>query len=300
MITIIKSHQLFSQAETETKWSKLIQFPLSRIVIAILVIAPIIAFRNAFSFIVLDNLEGVMCDIAKYTEVTVSIILFFIVYRFYTKKIEKRPAYELNRKKWLKELVQGIGIGGGLAILITLFLMVLGFYKIENLNSPDVLFSRIFRYGVGTFVEELLFTIIIFRLIEEFAGTIVSLVLVSLLFGFMHLGNDNATIFTSLLMALAHLLYLAPFVLTRRIWIIWGLHFGWNYFQTAVLGMNNSGMAHKGFVEPNISGPEWITGGSFGIEASYITIALHIIIGAVIMWYAIKQQQLVKASWKMD
>jgi len=300
MKTIIKANQLFSQEEANTKISKLIQFPLSRTIIAILFIAPIIALRSAYSFVVLDNLDGIICDIAQYAEVVISIILLFIVYRFYTKKIEKRPAFELDSNKWYKEFAQGIGIGGGLAILIALFLIAFGFYKIESLNSPYVLFSRIFRYGIGTFVEELLFTIIIFRLIEEFAGTIVSMIAVSLLFGFMHLSNDNATVMSSIYIAAGHIIVLAPFILTRRIWMVWAVHFGWNYFQTAVFGMNNSGMAHKGFINPIINGPEWITGGSFGVEASYITIALHIILGAVILWHGIKQQQLVKASWKRN
>ena len=300
MKVLVKVNQLFSRDEPKTSLSKLIRFPLSRILIAIFFIAPIIALRTTYSFVVLDNLDGVASDIAQYAEVVVSIVLFFIVYRFYTKKVEKRSALELGTNSWYREFGQGIGIGAGLVIAMVVLLAILGFYKIEHLNAPDVLLSRVFRYGVGSFLEELLFTLIIFRLVEEFAGTIASMVVVSLLFGLMHLGNDNATLMSSACIAAGQIVLLAPFILTRRIWMGWAIHFGWNYFQTAVFGMNNSGMAHEGFIQPTISGPEWLTGGAFGIEASYIAIALNILVGAAILWYAVKQGQLVRAHWNRE
>ncbi|OFX88090.1 MAG: hypothetical protein A2W99_10920 [Bacteroidetes bacterium GWF2_33_16] len=298
MKTIIKANQLFTQKETKSKLSRIVQFPLSRMIIVILFIAPILVLRAVFSYVVLDNLEGNIEILIHYTETIISIVLIFLAYRYYTKKIENRPAFELNHEKWYVEFAQGIGIGGGLVVIIVALLALFGMYKIANFNSPFVLFERIFRYGIGSFVEEMIFTIIIFRLIEEFAGTITSTIFVSLLFGIMHLGNDNATILSSFSISFEHLIILAPFILTRRIWMVWAIHFSWNYFQTAVFGMNNSGMAHGGFIKPLISGPEWVTGGSFGIEGSHISIALNIIVGVIILWYAIKQQQLVKASWR--
>lgn len=298
MSAMINAVQIFSQNEPKTKLAKLINFPLSRIVIALLFIAPIVALRTVFSYVVLDHLEGNIEIVVHYTEIIISIILLFVAYSYYTKKIEKRPPFELNHSKWLKEFSIGTAIGGGLVVLLVLILAVLGYYKIADLNSPFVLFERIFRYAIGTFIEEIIFTIIIFRLIEEFAGTIVSIVTVSLLFGLMHLGNDNTTIISSFSISFEHVIILAPFVLTRRIWMVWAVHFSWNYFQTAVFGLNNSGMAHGGFIKPLISGPNWVTGGSFGIEGSYISIVLNIVVGVVILWFAIKKRQLVKASWK--
>ncbi|KAB2867160.1 MAG: CPBP family intramembrane metalloprotease [Bacteroidales bacterium] len=297
MKNLIKVNQLFTNRVSESSLGKLLQFPLSRILIALLFIAPVIAFHNAFSFIVLDNIDGHLQSILHYSETAISIILIFLAYNLYVKKIEKRTAFEINTKKWYTEFSYGVLIGGGLVILTTLFLALSGFYKIESFNSPFVLFERIFRYGIGSFIEEIIFTIIIFKLIEEFAGTITSTVIVSLLFGFMHLGNDNATLMSSLCMAIEHIILLSPFILTRRIWMVWAVHFSWNYFQTAIFGMNNSGMAHKGFINPTITGPDWITGGSFGIEASYIAIILQCIVGIVILKYAYMQAQIVSPIW---
>lgn len=297
MKTSINVNQLFTNKKSNTGIGKAIQFPLSRIVLAILFIAPVIALHNIFSFVVLDNLQGPWLNLIQYTETIMTIILIFIAYSFYTKKIENRKALELSTKKWFTEFATGFSIGGGTVILIVLILVLFGFYKTNGLNSPFTLVERIFRYGIGSFVEEIFFTLIIFKLIEEFAGTIISMVFVSLLFGAMHLGNDNASIWNSIFMALEHVFILAPFILTRRIWMVWAIHFSWNYFQTGVFGMNNSGMEHTGYIQPAISGPNWATGGNFGIEASYITIALNIVIGLLILFYAVKKEQMVKPIW---
>ena len=50
----------------------------------------------------------------------------------------------------------------------------------------------------------------------------------------------------------------------------WAVHFSWNYMQTGVFGMNNSGLAQGGFITPLLSGPDWLTGGAFGLEGSWV------------------------------
>ena len=87
-------------------------------------------------------------------------------------------------------------------------------------------------------------------------------------------------------------------MLTRRIWLIWGMHFSWNFFQEGIFGMPNSGYQRDGLIKPIINGPEWITGGKFGIEASVISILILLIIGIIILKKAIEKNQLVLPAWK--
>jgi hypothetical protein len=49
--------------------------------------------------------------------------------------------------------------------------------------------------------------------------------------------------------------------------------------------MPNSGTPYKGMIIPDIQGKEWITEGSWGIEASYIAILLVLIAG---VYYILK------------
>ncbi|PKP29763.1 MAG: hypothetical protein CVU00_14395 [Bacteroidetes bacterium HGW-Bacteroidetes-17] len=286
--------QLFSQLVPEKKISRILQYPLSRIFVAFLFLIPVILTNNLLSIFVLDGLGEPLGSYVHYATIPIFIFLLFILYAKYTKSFEGRKAFELNFNGWYKEFGIGLAIGGGMVVIITAILWMLNFYAVDHLNSPQVLFTGFLRYGYGSLLEELIFTIIFFRLIEEYSGTLVSFIATSMLFGLMHLGNDGATLGSSSLIMLEHVVILAPFMLTRRIWMVWAIHLSWNYFQTAVFGMNNSGMAHGGFITPNISGPEWITGGSFGIEASYLSILVNIAFGLVILIVAIKREQFVK------
>jgi membrane protease YdiL (CAAX protease family) len=294
----VNVNQVFMQRTPESKLLKILLFPLMRIIIAFLFLAPAIILHNLFVAFVLEGIEEPVNSLLYFTETVIFISLLIYSYSLYTKYIENRKMLEFNLTKWYKESGIGILIGGGIVICLVLLFIMFGFYKVEQTNSPFIIITGIFRYGAGSFIEELIFTIIFFRLVEEFTGTVVSIIVTSLLFGFMHLGNDNATILSSLNTSLGHIIILAPFILTRRIWMVWAVHFSWNFFQTAVFGMNNSGMAQDCFISPGISGAEWITGGMYGVEASYIALLIHIIIGVMILLQAIGSKQLVKALWR--
>jgi membrane protease YdiL (CAAX protease family) len=153
---------------------------------------------------------------------------------------------------------------------------------------------------MGAFVQRLVFTLILFRLIEEFAGSWSAMVAVALIFGFAHIGNENATVWTSVALVISDgILMAAAYMLTRRIWLVWGLHAGWNYFQDGIFGMPNSGITSlESWLNPAISGPAWLTGGSFGIEASVLAVLLNLGVGLVILKKAIHNRMVVQPVWK--
>lgn len=63
-----------------------------------------------------------------------------------------------------------------------------------------------------------------------------------------------------------------------------------------------SGLFHSLLVDADavvsISGPEWITGGSFGIEASVIAVCLSLGVAIGILKMSINKQQIVSPVWK--
>ncbi len=234
----------------------------------------------------------------RYAEVLVNLALLIFLYHLYTRYIEKRKALEFNCNKGWFEYLTGLLVGAGMVAVVVGLMAILGYYRIEDINSPVVLVNKLFRYGMGTFIEELLFTLILFKLIEEFAGSVIAIAFVSLGFGLAHIGNDNATVLSALLICLAHITILAPFMLTRRIWFPWAIHLGWNYAQAAIFGMANSGFDQGGIITPVITGPEWLTGGAFGIEASYAALAINLIVGLVFLRAVIRRKQYVQPLWK--
>ena len=72
----------------------------------------------------------------------------------------------------------------------------------------------------------------------------------------------------------------------------------WNFFQDGIFGMPNSGITEfPSWIVSEISGAKWITGGSFGIEASYIAIFMSLLVGLIIFKGAIQKNQIVKPLW---
>ena len=89
------------------------------------------------------------------------------------------------------------------------------------------------------------------------------------MFGLLHIGNANATWFSSAAIALeAGILLGALYMLTRRLWAVIGFHAAWNFMQGWVFDIPVSGNKTPALVRADISGSDWMTGGAFGLEAS--------------------------------
>lgn len=295
----IKSHQLFTAARPQTKIGKIVQFPLTRIPIVIAFLIPVTALHNLFVEFFLKRFEEPTYSYILNIETIINFALFLLLYRLYTRVVERRKPYEISGSSCLKELDYGFVIGGGLILIMVALLSVLGYYQVESTDTWSVVLNAIFLFGMGAFVQELFFRIIVFRLVEEWLGTWLALLAAALIFSAFHIGNPNVTIWTTIALILQDVLLSAAFIYTRRIWFVWGIHAGWNFLQDGIFGMPNSGVTSlDSWITPAISGPEWLTGGSFGIEASYISTILCVALGVTILVNAIKKGQLVIPRWK--
>ena len=76
-----------------------------------------------------------------------------------------------------------------------------------------------------------------------------------------------------------------------------GLHAAWNFTQGEVFDIPVSGLDQHGLVTAKITGPALLTGGSFGLEASLLTLIVATGAGAGILWLAIRRGELVEPRW---
>lgn len=294
-----KSIDLFPNVDPQNGLQKFVQFPLVRLIILIIFLVP--------PYLIIEVVRRTIISYAGETSTVYlgyffDIVLIFslvAVYNVYTSSVENRKSYEFSLKKSGIEL----GVGALLAFVVLTFFVLLialfGFYKIEEFNSfGNVVFMFFTQLKVG-FVEELLFRVILFKLTEELIGSWGAIALQGILFGFAHAGNPNATIYTTLALILSFSIFFgAGYMMTRRIWFIMGFHWSWNFFQSGIWGMNNSGATQPSLITPAVDGPIWLTGGAWGAELSVVTILILFTLSLYFVKIASNNNQFVKPLWR--
>jgi membrane protease YdiL (CAAX protease family) len=294
---LVKPQQLYSNGNRNTLVNKILQFPISRIAIALAFIIPTIICFN----LLYKNLDPRWTSYIGDVGSIVIVLLYIISYSLYVKYIEKRSAIELSKQGMIQETGVGFIISAILVVLTTLLIFFKGTINIVNTNSIDYLLHAFFIFGLLSFVEELIFRGIIFRLLEELMGTWLSIIIIATIFSAVHLVHEEATLSSTIAIALQDLILSGAFILTRRLWLCWGIHWGWNFTQDGVLGMPNSGVdLLPSWLNTEIIGPTWLTGGPIGIELSVLGVLLNVLIGLVLIKIAIKKGQIVPPSWQQS
>ena len=210
--------------------------------------------------------------------------LFF--YAVWTNLTERRPVSELALKRTWKDLGLGLLLGVLYFGAVVGLMALAGCYSITEAHFHVVaqLTSFLFFFLVATF-EEIIFRGVLFRMIDDRWNTAVALVVSALVFGAMHLPNQGATLWSAFAIAVeAGLLLGAAYKYSGTLWLPIGIHWAWNYTQGNILGFAVSGnpVADKVF-SPVITGPDWITGGVFGAEASVPAVVVGLLVTSVLL-----------------
>ena len=227
------------------------------------------------------------------------LVLVIAAYKFLIVRLGERPRDDLRLTGSLPELGKGILTGLLIFTAIVGIAFGLGVYTIVGEgNSSRMVGALVSVALLPAFTEELLFRGILFRWIEEFAGSWAALGVTSALFGLAHILNPGATWFSSFAIALeAGLLLGAVYMLTRSLWMPIGLHASWNFAEGPIFGVPVSGAHADGALRAAIAGPPILSGGPFGLEASVIAVAVATTAGLGFLCLAVKRGELVNPSW---
>lgn len=207
-------------------------------------------------------------------------------YVFYVRKVEKRAVTELSLAQAWRELGSGLGLGALFVVICTLVLLAAGAYSITGTASPGVMLKPVPEQVMVALFEEVLFRAVIFRLLEKSWGTTAGLVGSTLLFVLAHLPNEHFSMLGALMTAVAALGFAGAWLVTRRLWCAVGLHFAWNYLFDAVIAVPVSGHAARGWLQVATSGPDWLSGGEYGVEGSVVTLVVWGVAAIVLLTVA--------------
>ncbi|HFH9915418.1 TPA: lysostaphin resistance A-like protein [Streptococcus suis] len=239
------------------------------------------AFMPLF-FIFIDNaFVTLSLELLAFAFISLAIILW-------ARFVEKSPwlGLGIRKKGALKDFLLGWGIGA--AMLITCVLLMWGFGAIQvtsfqfSANLVGEFLILVLAWSIQGTTEELLTRGWMFSSLAAKHNIPVGILVSSLFFTFLHLGNNGISLIPLLDLTLFAILACLVMLKTGNIWVISGIHAAWNCFQGNVFAFPVSGtQAGQAFIAVETSGPDWLSGGAFGVEGSIISLLIQ---AGIITW----------------
>ncbi|MGQ7661597.1 lysostaphin resistance A-like protein [Streptococcus suis] len=239
------------------------------------------AFMPLF-FIFIDNaFVTLSLELLAFSFISLAIILW-------ARFVEKSPwlGLGIRKKGALKDFLLGWGIGA--AMLTTCVLLMWGFGAIQvtsfqfSANLVGEFLILVLAWSIQGTTEELLTRGWMFSSLAAKYNIPVGILISSLFFSFLHLGNDGLSLIPLLDLTLFAILACLVMLKTGNIWVISGIHAAWNCFQGNVFAFPVSGtQAGQAFIAVETSGPDWLSGGAFGVEGSIISLLIQ---AGIITW----------------
>jgi membrane protease YdiL (CAAX protease family) len=220
------------------------------------------------------------------------------VYVWLCRKVEDRTAIEElpTTGRW-GALGRGFLLGSAMFTTTLLLIAMFGGWTV----GAGSFWAFLGGFGAMASVavnEELLFRGVVFRILEERTGTVISFVLSCLIFGFAHGVNANATVWGLLSIAIeGGSLVTAAYVLTRSLWLPIGIHLAWDFTEGGIFGVQNSGTEQAGLLHTKLLGADWLTGGTFGPEASPFAMLICLAVSAFLLRRAARKGQFRPRPW---
>jgi membrane protease YdiL (CAAX protease family) len=192
-----------------------------------------------------------------------------------------------------RDLGLGFVAGAGIILLAAGLLFATGacrYAGLAGLGESDVGALARLALLAGGIAAAALFEEVICRgyiqgNIAERSGPAAAIAASSLIFGVLHGVNPNITVLALANLVLAGALFGLAYERCRTLWLPWGLHFGWNLALGPGLGIPVSGTTMPSALHCQLAGPDWWSGGAFGIEGGLAaTLAMAVAIAVLALW----------------
>ena len=274
---------------------RVLYFPITKIIVGIVV--PFSLFVVIQNFVLKPFFYSIIQDksIADPIIILVCSILLLVSYYYLFGLYDKRKITELSIKYLPKEMFGGFSIGFFVISLSIFILYILGHYQAFSITTTHYS-ARMFTVLLfAALVEDLFHRGLILRVCENWLGTHIA-ILIAMLVELQHIFNPNTNLFSLLNYLIWGFTMAMLFIYTKRIWLPYFFHLGWNFAQP-FYGSNLTGTDDMGsIIQSKFNGPELLTGGATGIEDSIFTASFLLFIGIGLYYLSKKEGKIIKGK----
>jgi membrane protease YdiL (CAAX protease family) len=276
-------------------WRRIVDFPLVAMLIAGGLFMLAAGIGEAVGSAV--PVRSALLHLLARNAIILTVVL--LTYKLAITRLGEHPRDDLSGRRALPDLAIGLLMGFLIMALSVGAAAIADVYSIIGQGDSRQLVHELVTSAImPAFMEELLFRGILFRWLEEFAGSWAALIITSALFGAAHLMNPNATPVAAFGIAIeAGVLLGGAYMLTRSLWMPMGLHAAWNFTQGEIFDVPVSGIDEHGLVQAKLSGPALLSGGGFGLEASLFAMVIATAVGVWMVWLAVKRGEVMQPWW---
>ena len=227
-------------------------------------------------------------------------LILFLVFKNY-RPLFKAFSSKLKGNNIKTTIIGGLSLGFGLNMLIAFVAIASGAIKIHyvglGLGTFVLLFIAVLiQSGAEEFVDRVF---IYQRLRKNFPKwPVIAIFGNGLFFMMIHLGNPGVTFRSILLLVLVSVMYSLVVYYLDSIWIPIVAHTTWNFSQSIILGLPNSGMVFPvSMFKLDAGTNNFAFDTVFGIEGSILALALHCIVCIGLFYYGRKKGALETNIW---
>jgi len=174
---------------------------------------------------------------------------------------------------WHRQLGAGLALAAGMLGVLVAGCYALGYVSIRWTGHQVPVSTLLGTFGLlllAAVTEELVFRGFPLQILVDGMGQWPAVIVMSAIFGAMHLNNPNASLLGSANTVVAGILLSLAYVRTRSLWLPYGIHVGWNVGLGFVLGFPLSGLDLPSLWTTGIAGSDIILGGGYGPEGGLL------------------------------
>lgn len=267
---------------------------LHNVVISFIIAYIMIFLGQVIGGFILGILSGILAGLNIYSDL-ISLLLNLFSFIFITlivfrrvKYVEQRPISDLGltSKNCFKNYLEGFLLGALMMSLITVILYFLGFVTIEENPIQKVGFDAIMSliiilpgWIIQSAAEEIVARGWLMNIIGAKYTAFIGLIVSSVFFGIIHLGNPNISVLAIVNLILSGFVFGLYVMYKGDLWGACGLHASWNFVQGNIYGFEVSGLDTTigTLIDLNLK-DSYISGGIFGPEAGLVATFVEILV----------------------